>query len=895
MSIYKSISLIMRNTFLITTLFLTAFAGNAQEKAASLILKETFGSDPYNKMAYHDGVLLVSGLTGVGSGDKSGTIDVLRYSDKGFDLLSQAPLISPKDDLPYWSILGLSYVNGYWVILAESAFGNYLTSATLTNEKLTIVSELRVGISNPMAQLVSGNSGNLYVVSGDWSSVDPKSGMSVIHFNIEDNGAIKHNSAVNFGIRPNEPDYRVHFSVSYDNHALYLTSNQDDTPAGLYKLPLADDGSPQAVVELTLKNAKSKYYVSKMSGDLWLLSYENWGFQVAQLKGDALQVIFEHESNSWYNALEVKGNLIFGLDTFGDVDVFQIGHDKTISHRFSLTPSDYGFNRDMLIADDTLFITQGSEGISALKIEDNTTLTNLHSFSQSGVIGDIAMHGNELAVATFNHNLYFWGMGDTDPASLNTTYHGGYSVQGVVWEGDEMVINDSAQLESHLVENLKNNINVGTRHGSLGSQGSDGQIIKLKNGYAAVAFGQLSFIDESKNIMSTITSPLGSYTDKVGMVASEHVLFVPMGYPSEVAVYDTSDLSNVTELTRIKRNYAIYSNVAVKDNYLYIPVALENGRFAITPYNISNPAEPVELPSVEVGRSTATATLHIDGNYLIAIGSQGALLDISVPEKPAMVDENLDISTNGIGAGFENDLFTVPMNSAGRLQRSCINFAPQQGDLTLNLDEDGQTMTALSPSDNENDSVTFSILDEPTKGTVTIQDNISLSYVGAGNANGTDTAKLLVTDAHGGASEFNLTINIKPINDAPLFNDQPVTLLVGLGQTKRVALDVTDVDGDKLTFEITDQATLGSADVDSQGVVTYAPNTSTAGTDSFVVMVSDAVGVTARKKVNVTISTQPVATTPIATGNSNDSSGGTVSWFYLVGLLLVGMQRRYTL
>ncbi|MBE0367124.1 hypothetical protein PAUR_a0434 [Pseudoalteromonas aurantia 208] len=888
----------MRNTFLITTLFLIAFAGNAQEKAASLILKETFGSDPYHKMAYHDGVLLVSGLAREGGSDvKSGTIDVLRYSDKGFDLISQMPLISPKEGFSYQGILGLSYVNGYWVILAENSVGSHLVSATLKNGKLFIVNELSDFIFNRHAQLVSGNRGNLYVVSDDWVSVEPVNPideLSVIHFNIEDNGAIKHNSAVNFGIRSNKPYGSDRFSVSYDNQALYLSSNEDDTPAGLYKLPLADDGSPQAAVELTLKNAKSDYRLSKMSGDLWLLSDHMWGFQVAQLKGNALQVIFEHESAS-YSALEVKGNLIFGLDTFGDVDIFQIGHDKTISHRFTSTLSDYGFNRDMLIVDDTLFITQGLEGISSLKIEDNTTLTNLHSFSQSGVVRDIAMQGNELAVAAFER-MYFWDVGDTDSASLNATYnatyHGGYSLKGVVWERGEMVINDGAHLESHLVENLKNNINVGTRHGSLGSQGRYGQIIKLKNGYAAATYGQLSFIDESKNIVSTITSPLGSYTE-VGMVASEHVLFVSTGYPSEVAVYDTSDLSNVTELTRIKRNNTIYGNVAVKGNYLYVPVALENGRFLITPYNISNPAEPVELPSVEVGSTTYAATLHIDGNYLIVVGFVGSLLDISVPEKPALVDENFDISTNGIGAGFENNLFTVPMNSAGRLQRSQINFAPKQGDLTLNLDEDGQTMTALSPSDNENDSVTFSILDEPTKGTVTIQDNTTLSYVGAGNANGTDTAKLLVTDAHGGASEFNLTINIKPINDAPLFNDQPVTLLVGLGQTKRVALDVTDVDGDKLTFEITDQATLGSADVDSQGVVTYAPNTSTAGTDSFVVMVSDAVGVTASKKVNVTISTQPIATD--ATGNSNDSSGGTVSWFYLLGLLLVGMQRRYTL
>ncbi|MBQ4852947.1 hypothetical protein, partial [Pseudoalteromonas sp. MMG012] len=142
MSIYKSISLIMRNTFLITTLFLIAFAGNAQEKAASLILKETFGSDRYNKMAYHDGVLLVSGLAREGTNTKSGTIDVLRYSDKGFDLISQTPLISPKKGFPYLRILGLSYVNGYWMILAESSFTIHLVSATLKNGKLFIVNEL---------------------------------------------------------------------------------------------------------------------------------------------------------------------------------------------------------------------------------------------------------------------------------------------------------------------------------------------------------------------------------------------------------------------------------------------------------------------------------------------------------------------------------------------------------------------------------------------------------------------------------------------------------------------------------------------------------------------------------------------------------------------------------
>lgn len=855
MLIIESISSTIKNTLLLAFVSFAIFNISAQEQPASLVLKESFGSDPYGLMAYHNGTIVVAGKDGAGSPNASRFLDILQYSDAGFELTSQFQLPRSTDNSLLTGTLDLTYHNGYWQLLVSSESSYHLMSMSLFDGKLSIIDELAINIPNDRVKLVAGSSENLYLVSSE-------SSLAVTHFKITSNGSIEKKSKVLFGIAPNEPSYQDDFSISYDNQALYLTSNQDNSPAKLYKLPVTNDGTPQEAEKLSLENARSSYHTSKVSGDLWFLSYHFWGFQVARIEDNTLNIIYEFDENSSYTSIEVKDNFIFGIDTFNSIDVFEIADDGTITHSSKLETK--GFIGDAHLADEQIFFTRGWNGIEVVKIKDDASLISLNSFNQSGQVIDMAMHENELAIAALDKNLHFWTIDEAKPASLNATFNTLNNIQGVEWNGDEIVINSDAQFESHLAGNLKNNIDVGVQYDILGSSGRDGQVIKLENGYLSQSFTQLNFIDESNNLVTTIHfESCNTLSCVQEIVASNNLLFVPLLSPSEVVIYDTSELSNIVEVSRITRQGSLQGNVAVKNNYLYVPVVLRNGNIGITPYDITNPSNPIELLSVTFD-GINTATLHIDGDFLIAIGDKGALFDITNPEKPMLVDTNPNISTNGIALGVGRDLFTASKYSSGHLHRSQINLAPQQDDLSMNLLEDGQATIALSATDNENDDVTYSILGKPVKGSLSVQDNTTLLYEGTSNDNGADIAQLLVVDTHGGSSQFNVAINITPVNDAPILETSEINAIEDT--PANVMLSASDIDSDTLIFSIITPPKFGIVELNKEGAITYLAKSNYDGDDTIEVQVTDNEDALDSKTIAINIS--PVNDAPMFTGKT---------------------------
>lgn len=452
-------------------------------------------------------------------------------------------------------------------------------------------------------------------------------------------------------------------------------------------------------------------------------------------------------------------------------------------------------------------------------------------------------------------------------------------------------------------------------------------------------------------------------------------------------------------MSRITSANSLRGNVAVKGKHLYVPQYSTNHTIAVTPYDINNPSEPIALNTfigteTEIGRGSS-ATLHIQDKYLTVVTDRkGFLFDISDVNKVKLIDENEAISSNGIGIGYGNDLFTVASFSAGHLQRSVVNLAPEQTNLSLNLLEDATASLEFSATDNEQDSLSYSLVTAPEKGTLSIEDNTSLIYTGDANKFGTDKAVLMVTDSHGGASHFDVNINITPVNDAPvietsnievtedtsssvsltakdidsdqltfslvtapkhgsaeltadgmvtylsntnyngsdsievkvsdgdnvtdtkviaitvtavndapMFDEAEVSIEVPERQAYSATLVATDIDNDNLTFSVSQQANKGNATVDQQGVVTYTPNSTGTGADSFTVTVSDTAGETATKTVSVNITaaveqtTTPTSTstpTPKAANSGGGSdSGGSFNWLYLTAILLLTVKRRF--
>src|SRR6185312_12151891 len=156
----------------------------------------------------------------------------------------------------------------------------------------------------------------------------------------------------------------------------------------------------------------------------------------------------------------------------------------------------------------------------------------------------------------------------------------------------------------------------------------------------------------------------------------------------------------------------------------------------------------------------------------------------------------------------------------------------------------------------------------------------------------TTTFTYTVDDGHGGTSTATATVNVAPVNDAPVANpdtyngteDTPVVLNPSL------TVNDTDADGDTLTVtQIDGQAIVaggsvtvanGTVSMDAAGVVTFTPAANYNGTTSFTYTVDDApvndAPVANPDTYNGTEDT-PVVLSPSLAVNDTDADGDTLT------------------
>jgi len=121
-----------------------------------------------------------------------------------------------------------------------------------------------------------------------------------------------------------------------------------------------------------------------------------------------------------------------------------------------------------------------------------------------------------------------------------------------------------------------------------------------------------------------------------------------------------------------------------------------------------------------------------------------------------------------------------------------------------------------------------------------------------------------VSDGNGGTDTVTVTIDVTPVNDAPIGTGDSKTIPEDTAATGKVT--GTDVDGDTLTYTKNTNPSHGTVVVNANGTYTYTPNANYNGPDSFTVTVSDGNGGT--DTVTVTIDVTPVNDAPIGTGDS---------------------------
>jgi len=210
-----------------------------------------------------------------------------------------------------------------------------------------------------------------------------------------------------------------------------------------------------------------------------------------------------------------------------------------------------------------------------------------------------------------------------------------------------------------------------------------------------------------------------------------------------------------------------------------------------------------------------------------------------------------------------------------------VNDPPTAAAVNLSATEDVIASGQLSGSDPDNDSLTYSIVTNGSKGVATITNASTgtYTYTPANNENGQDTFVYRVSDGKLTA-DVTVTVTITPVNDAPIATDGILTTLedtVGSGQ-----LTASDPDGDSLSYAIVTNGSKGVVTITnaSAGTFTYAPANNENGQDTFTYRVSDG-KLTADAKVVVTI--PPVNDAPLATNDTLITSENTLVSGQLLG------------
>ena len=166
-------------------------------------------------------------------------------------------------------------------------------------------------------------------------------------------------------------------------------------------------------------------------------------------------------------------------------------------------------------------------------------------------------------------------------------------------------------------------------------------------------------------------------------------------------------------------------------------------------------------------------------------------------------------------------------------------LAPILEKTKFSLDEDSILKENLSIKSQSNTPLKFEILSNPNNASLTIDKNGALSFRPNSNFNGNDSAVIKITDEFGFSTTKELSFDINPINDAPVFDSTRTNYTLQDIREISGVLKASDIDSSTLTYKVVSNPTNGSMTLNKDGAFTYKPNDFYMGEDKVIVEVSD--------------------------------------------------------
>jgi len=173
-----------------------------------------------------------------------------------------------------------------------------------------------------------------------------------------------------------------------------------------------------------------------------------------------------------------------------------------------------------------------------------------------------------------------------------------------------------------------------------------------------------------------------------------------------------------------------------------------------------------------------------------------------------------------------------------------VNDAPNAADDFATTNEDTSVIIDVlsNDSDVDGDPLTISSVTQAGNGAAVIIPGNKIMYTPNVNFNGADIFAYTITDERGGVASATVSVTISPINDNPVAADDSAVIDEDSDTVIDVLSNDTDVDGDSLSVSSIDTPMHGTAGVNSDGTITYTPNTDFNGVDGFSYTITDGIG-----------------------------------------------------
>jgi hypothetical protein len=306
--------------------------------------------------------------------------------------------------------------------------------------------------------------------------------------------------------------------------------------------------------------------------------------------------------------------------------------------------------------------------------------------------------------------------------------------------------------------------------------------------------GTLTVTDSDSGDSHTFTELTGGTGESYFNISSSGVVEVE---ENSILNYESGTTSYTYEV-RVTDSGSLTYNEIITINVLDVneaPVTFEDSYSMDqdTTLNIIE-SEGVLANDTDPDSDTLTATLvnNVSSGSL-SLASDGSFTYTPVIGFTGAVEFNYSAGDGGISSLPENVTITV---------NAVSNNAPVASVDSGSVNEDTTLSDTLTAADIDGDSLTFSIVSQPSNGVATITNSATgaFNYVPGANYNGVDSFTFKANDGTDDSNTATFSITINSVNDAPIWSPVIPDKTVGVSESTNIDLFTyhLDVDGSDL-------------------------------------------------------------------------------------------------